>query len=299
MAENVLVIVEEPEEVDPVGVREAVALPFESGLLGAVADDAERDVVVLGDCVERFQEEIDVLVLDESASEEHIVALLGERCILDLFGIDAVGNDLDAVAIGADLGEPVGGDARDGDRVLWGAGGELFGDFSERGEAAEVLFPVITPDLVPGRDEGGVCPETRELRGKDGEVREDAGDDDVVFVLSEVASERWNGSGGEVDGLRDGAAIVGVEFGLGGDGSQCESLVGDLFRAVPEVSAIDGDVVALAGEAGADLVDSLFRTAGDEGVNHVTHERHAHYATWRRTAIMVFRCIGSVEMYRR
>jgi hypothetical protein len=42
-------------------------------------------------------------VFDESPSEEHIVALLGEWSILDQFDADAVGNDFESVTISMSL----------------------------------------------------------------------------------------------------------------------------------------------------------------------------------------------------
>jgi len=55
-------------------------------------------VVVVGDGVERLEQLVDILVLDEAPGEEHVVALLGEGSVLDLLNVDSVGDGADAVA---------------------------------------------------------------------------------------------------------------------------------------------------------------------------------------------------------
>jgi hypothetical protein len=94
------------------------------------------------------------------------------------------------VAAGPDLREPVSRDPRDGDRVLWSPCRHPLTHFAEDGQRAEVLLPVVAPDLVPRRDERRLRAESREFRREDGEVREDAGDDNVMFVVAELAAER-------------------------------------------------------------------------------------------------------------
>jgi len=137
--------------------------------------------VVVGDGVERLEQLVDILVLDEAPGEEHVVALLGEGSVLDLLNVDSVGDGADAVAWGTDFREAVGGDARNGDGVLWRARGEVFGKLAERGEVAEVLGPVVAPDLVLGGDQRGVGADDGQLGGEDGEVRE-YGSDKIVPI---------------------------------------------------------------------------------------------------------------------
>ena len=47
---------------------------------------------------------------------------------------------------------------------------------------AEVLGPVVAPDLVPGGDQRGVGADGCKLGGEDGEVREDGDDDEIVPI---------------------------------------------------------------------------------------------------------------------
>jgi len=217
-------------------------LPFR-----AVADDAQGRVVVVGDGVEGVEKDVHVLVLDQTPGEEHVVALLREGRGANLLGVNAVRDDLDTVAVGADGCEAVGGDARDCDGVLWRSGGEVFGKLAEQGELAEVVVPVFAPDLVPGVDQWGVGADGGEFDGEDGEVRKDGGDDEVVFVVSEVFVQGVDGAGGEVERLGDGAAVVGVELCFGGYGTEGHSLVGSFGGGVPEVPAVDCYVVASVG----------------------------------------------------
>lgn len=65
--------------------------------------------MVGGDRVERRQQAVDVLVLDEPARKEHIVAFVRAGRRLDLCGVDAVRHDFDRLLVGPDGGEPVGG----------------------------------------------------------------------------------------------------------------------------------------------------------------------------------------------
>ena len=280
VAEHVLVVVEEAEEVNSIAVGEIVGSVAEAVGFRAIPDDAERGVVVLNDLVECIQQERDVLIGDEASSKEDIVAVMAvgfwERCVAYLRDVDAVRDDLDSISGRADLAEAVGGDARHGDRVLRDAGGEVFGEFPEGGERAEVFRPVGAPDLVPRRDKRRVGGEAREFRREDGEVREDARDDHVVFVGFESFVERDGEAGGEVDGFRDRAAVVGVEVGVGCDGAEGDALVGRFSGAVPEVAAVDGDVVALVGEANADFVDAFLCAAGHEGMHHIAHKTNIH-----------------------
>jgi len=122
---------------------------------------------------------------------------------------------------------------------------------------------------MPGRDERSVRTEARELGAENGEIGEDAHDDDVVFVASEAAAERREHTGGEIEGFRDRAAVVRVQVGCGRDRAEGHSLVGNLFGPVPEMPTIDGDVVALVSEAGTDLVDAFFCTTCHERINNI------------------------------
>jgi hypothetical protein len=79
---------------------------------GSIADDPQGGVVIVRDLIERIQQHVHVLVFDEPASEEHVVALFGDRGASDLLDIDAVRDDLDGLPSGADRGETVGRDGR-------------------------------------------------------------------------------------------------------------------------------------------------------------------------------------------
>lgn len=248
LTQHVLVLVEEPQQTHPVGVVQGVRLPFEAVELRAVADDAEGHVVVVvGHAVERIEKGGDVLVGDESPGEQHVerVALVGERRVSNLVDVDAVRDDLNGVSVSAGIGEAVGGDTRDGDRMLRNSDGEMFGELAEGGEDAEVVVPVVAPHFVPGRDDGYVGPEGGELRGEDGEVRKDGGDHEVVVPVVKSFGERVGEPGGEVERFGDRAAVVGVEVGFGRDRTKGDALVSGLFRAVPEMAAVDSDVVAV------------------------------------------------------
>ena len=280
LAQHVLVLVEESKQAHAVGVVQRVGLSFETVGLRAVADDAQRHVVVVvGHAVERVEEGGDVLVGDESPGEQHVerVALVGERRVANLVDVDAVRDDLDCVSVPANIGEAVGGDTRDGDGVLGDSDGEVFGELPEGGEHAEVVVPVIAPHLVPGRDDGHVGSEGGELRGEDGKVRKDGGDDEVVVLVVESFGERVGEAGGEVERFGDGAAVVGVELCFGSDRAEGDALVGGLFRAVPEVAAVDGHVVASLCESGGDFVDALFCATSHERKYHIAYKCHIHY----------------------
>ena len=216
-------------------------------------------------------------MFDEPASEEHVVALFGERRASDLLNVDAVRDDFDVLTGGTNGGKPVGRDGRDRYRMLWCACGDVLGELTERSGVTEILLPVVAPDLVPRRYEWCVRAETGEFRGEHREVREDTGDDDVVFVAAEASAELGECAGREVYGFRDGTTVSVVEVGFRGDCAQRHSLMGYLFGAVPEVATIDGDIVALVGESGTDFVDSLLGPTGDERVDDIRHESHAHY----------------------
>lgn len=248
LAQHVFVLVEEAQQTHAVGVVQRARLLFEAVGLRAVTDDAEGHVVVVvGHAVERIEKDGDVLVGDESSGEQHVerVALVGQRRVSNLVDVDAVRDDLDCVPVAADIGEAVGGDTRDGDRVLGDSDGEVFGDLPEGCEHAEVVAPVVAPHFVPGRDDGHVGAEGGELRREHGEVRKDGSDDEVVIFVAELLGERVGESGGEVERFGDGATVVGVEVRFGRDRAEGDALVRGLFRAVPEMSAVDGDVVAV------------------------------------------------------
>jgi len=66
----------------------------------------------------------------------------------------------------------------------------------------------------------------------------------------------------EADRFGDRSAIVGVEFCGRCDTVECYPFVLHYLWLIPEVTAIDGYVVAVRCEAGSDLVDSFFSTAG-------------------------------------
>jgi len=152
-------------------------------LFWSITDDAEGDIAMLADPIERRKQEIDVLVFDESPRKEHVVPLVGARRGPYLFGVDPVRNDRYVVAVGADLGESVGRNARNRDRMLRCSRCHVFANFSEDGKRAEVFLPILAPHLVPGRDKWGVCSESGKLRREDRKIREDAGDNDIVFVV--------------------------------------------------------------------------------------------------------------------
>lgn len=292
LAQHVLVLVEEAQQTHAVGVVQRVRLPFEAVELRAVADDAQRHVVVVvGHAVERIEEDGDVLVGDESPGEQHVerVALVGERRVANLVDVDAVRDDLDGVPVPAGIGETVGGDARDGDWVLGDSDGEVFGELPEGGEHAEVVVPVVAPHFVPGRDDGHVGSEGGEFRGEDGKVRKDGGDDEVVILVVKSFGERVGESGREVERFGDGAAVVGVELCFGGDRAEGDALVGGLFRAVPEVAAVDGHIVAVVSESGCNFVDALFCAAFYIGINDVRNKTDSHCVFDGRPKITLFR----------
>ncbi len=141
----------------------------------------------------------------------------------------------------------------------------MFGELAERGGVAEVVVPVLTPNLVPGGDQWGVGADGVEFGGKNEEVREDGGDNEIMFLVSEVFVQEVDDAGGEVHGFGDGAAVVIVEICFRGDGAENHPVVGGLGGSVPEVPAVDGYRVAFVGEAGVDLVDAFLGASGNEG----------------------------------
>jgi hypothetical protein len=108
--------------------------------------------VPAGDLVEGLEENVGVLVFDQATGEEDVVALVGKRGVPDPFDVDTVRDDVDGPAVGTDSGEAVGRDRGDRYRVLWRARGETLHGLPERCERAEILPPVVAPDLVPRRD---------------------------------------------------------------------------------------------------------------------------------------------------
>jgi hypothetical protein len=48
--------------------------------------------------------------------------------------------------------------------------------------------------------------------------------------------------------------------------------------------------VALVSEAGADLVDALFRAAGDVGIHNVRNKCYSHCRWYRSRSVTTFRC---------
>lgn len=247
VAQYVAVVIEEAEEIDALTVGARLGLGFETVTLGSVADDSQGRIVVLGDVVERVDEEVNVLVFDEPPGEEHVVGGRGNGRTPDLVHVDSVGDDFDVFSSGSDFGEALGSDSGDSDWVLWGARGDVLDEFAAKRESAQVFIPVVTPDLVPGGDERGVRAQRNELRGEDREVGEDRGDDEVVVVSLESFSECGREARGEVDCFRDGAFLFIVEVRFRGDSTECHAFVRGCGRSVPEVTAIDCDIVAAVG----------------------------------------------------
>jgi hypothetical protein len=100
VAEEVFVIIEETEEIDAVGVGQCRCMLMEVVGLWAVADDPERHIVVVGDCVKGVQQQVDVLVFDQSIGKVDIVARLRMGCVLDSVDVDSVRDDCDLVSWG-------------------------------------------------------------------------------------------------------------------------------------------------------------------------------------------------------
>jgi len=105
--------------------------------------------VVYHDGVEDIEKDVGLLMFDQAPCAED-ASPARELRVADLFGVDAVLNDPDTLTVRALGCDTVEGYFQDGDSVLWGSGGEVLGELAERGEAAEVVFPVVAPDLVPG-----------------------------------------------------------------------------------------------------------------------------------------------------
>jgi hypothetical protein len=97
-----------------------------------------------------------------------------------------------------------------------------------------------------------------------------------VFVVAKAASEWWEGASSEINGFCDRASIIFVEVSLRGDSSEGHPLMSNFVGTVPEMSAVDCDIVSLVGEACSYFVDAFLGSACDEGVNDIRDESNFH-----------------------
>lgn len=105
-----------------------------------------------------------------------------------------------------------------------------------------------------------------ELPGKDWEVGELLAVDDVKVLSEEV----WCEFRSEFDGLRDGAAAVGVEFVRFADAMEGDALFLDRFGPVPVVHSVEVDIVVV-GESAGEFPDTLLGAALLPRENCIVH----------------------------
>jgi hypothetical protein len=77
VSENVGILLEEPQESDAIGGPQSSGLLAETLVLRPLADHPEGGIGAGRDSIERLESEVHVLVLDESAGEEDVEAVLG------------------------------------------------------------------------------------------------------------------------------------------------------------------------------------------------------------------------------
>lgn len=146
-------------------------------------------------------------------------------------------------------------------------------------EPTEVLHPVVLSDLMPRRDHRNVGLEPCKHGGTDREIRKHRNYNQIVLARPKPSVKRTYQSSAEIEGFRDRAPVVSVEVRGGRDCTKTQSLVCCLFRPVPKVPTVHGDLVALFYKPGADFVDALLCAAGHEWVHHIGDERNVHEHT--------------------